>query len=128
VGAVLHKRLPEHFLGLWLLFNGALGLRWVALGVTVAAAVAAAAAAALAFVGNRSEESPAVPTRESSPDPGLPPAGYCPSNDRPGSHSDLAIWRHVPGSGPTDPNQARLPTQLANTGFRLTARDRSCPW
>ena len=45
VGAVLHKRLPEHFLhglasvlfllfGLWLLFDGALGLRWVAIGVT----------------------------------------------------------------------------------------------
>ena len=45
VGAVLHKRLPAHFLhgmasvlfllfGLWLLFDGALGLRWVALGVT----------------------------------------------------------------------------------------------
>ena len=43
VGAVLHKRLPERFLhglasvlfllfGLWLLFDGALGLRWVALG------------------------------------------------------------------------------------------------
>ena len=45
VGAVLHKRLPERFLhslasvlflvfGLWLLFDGALGLRWVAVGVT----------------------------------------------------------------------------------------------
>ncbi|MDT7766382.1 MAG: Ca2+/H+ antiporter, family [Mycobacterium sp.] len=60
VGAVLHKRLPEHFLhglarvlfllfGLWLLLDGAIGLRSVAL--------------------------------ESSPDPGGPPAGYCPSND-----------------------------------------------
>ena len=56
VGAVLHKRLPEHFLhglasvlfllfGLWLLFDGALGLRWVAVGVTGAVAVVAATAA-----------------------------------------------------------------------------------
>ena len=48
VGAVLHKRLPEHFLhgmaivlfllfGLWLLIDGALGLRWVAVGVTATA-------------------------------------------------------------------------------------------
>jgi O-antigen ligase len=47
VGAVLHKRLPEHFLhgmasvlfllfGLWLLFDGGIGLRWVAVGVTAA--------------------------------------------------------------------------------------------
>jgi Ca2+/H+ antiporter, TMEM165/GDT1 family len=90
VGAVLHKRLPEHFLhvlasvlfllfGLWLLFDGALGLRWVALGVTVAVAVAAAAA--VAFLRARGEDSRAVPTLESSPDPGGPPAGYCPSND-----------------------------------------------
>ncbi len=61
VGAVLHKRLPEHFLhglasvlfllfGLWLLFDGALGLRWVAVGVTAAVAVAAATAAAAAVV------------------------------------------------------------------------------
>ena len=61
VGALLHKRLPEHFLhgmasvlfllfGLWLLFDGALGLRWVAVGVTAAAAVATATTAAVAFV------------------------------------------------------------------------------
>jgi putative Ca2+/H+ antiporter (TMEM165/GDT1 family) len=59
VGAVLHKRLPEHFLhglasvlfllfGLWLLFEGALGLQWVALGATTA--VAATTAAAVVFV------------------------------------------------------------------------------
>ena len=57
VGAVLHKRLPEHFLhglasvlfllfGLWLLFDGALGLRWVALAVTATVAMAVATAAA----------------------------------------------------------------------------------
>jgi hypothetical protein len=92
VGAVLHMRLPEHFLhglasvlfllfGLWLLFDGALGLRWVALGVTGAVTVAAATAAAVAFFHNRREDSRTVPTLESSPDPGGPPAGYCPSND-----------------------------------------------
>jgi hypothetical protein len=61
VGAVLHKRLPEHFLhgpatvlflhfGRWLLFEGALGLQWVALGATTAVAVAATTAAAVVFV------------------------------------------------------------------------------
>ncbi|HEX2286946.1 MAG TPA: TMEM165/GDT1 family protein [Mycobacterium sp.] len=56
VGALLHTRLPEHFLhrlasvlfllfGLWLLFDGALGLRWVALAVTGWVTVAAIAVA-----------------------------------------------------------------------------------
>jgi hypothetical protein len=92
VGAVLHTRWPEHFLhglasvlfllfGLWLLFDGALGLRWVALGATTALAVAATTAAAVAFVRNRHEHSLAPPPLESSPDPGGPPAGYCHSND-----------------------------------------------
>jgi hypothetical protein len=89
---VLHKRLPEHFLhgmasvlfllfGLWLLFDGGLGLRWVAVGATAAVAVATAAAAAAAFVRSRREHPPALPPLESSPDPGGPPAGYCRSND-----------------------------------------------
>jgi hypothetical protein len=89
VGAVLHKRLPERFLhaiasvlfllfGLWLLFDGALGLRWVALG-TVAAAAVTAAAAALAR--RRREHSLKPPPLESSSEPGGPPAGYCRSND-----------------------------------------------
>ena len=92
VGAVLHKRLPEHFLhgmasvlfllfGLWLLFDGALGLRWVALGVTAAVAVATATAAVVAVVRSRREHPLALPPLESSPDPGGPPAGYCRSND-----------------------------------------------
>jgi hypothetical protein len=92
VGAVLHKRLPEHFLhgmasvlfllfGLWLLFDGGLGLRWVAVGITAAVAVATAAAAAAAFVRSRREHPPALLPLESSPDPGGPPAGYCRSND-----------------------------------------------
>ena len=74
VGALLHKRLPEHFLqgvasvlfllfGLWLLFDGALGLRWVALGVTAAVAVATAAVAVavVAFVRGRREHPLAAP-------------------------------------------------------------------
>jgi Ca2+/H+ antiporter, TMEM165/GDT1 family len=90
VGAVLHKRLPEHFLhgmasvlfllfGLWLLFDGGLGLRWVAVGVIAAVAVATAAAAAV--VRKRREHPQALPPLESSPDQSGPPAGYCPSND-----------------------------------------------
>jgi Ca2+/H+ antiporter, TMEM165/GDT1 family len=90
VGAALHKRLPERFLhglasvlfllfGLWLLFAEALGLRWVALGVTATVAVAVATATVL--VCNRREHSLALPPLESSPNPGRPPAGYCRSND-----------------------------------------------
>lgn len=55
-GALLHKRLPERFLhvlasvlfamfGLWMLFDGALGLRWLALATTGAVAVTAVVAA-----------------------------------------------------------------------------------
>jgi hypothetical protein len=90
VGAALHKRLPERFLhglacvlfllfGLWLLFGEALGLRWIALGVTATVAVAVATATVL--VCNRREHSLALPPLESSPNPGRPPAGYCRSND-----------------------------------------------
>jgi hypothetical protein len=56
VGALLHRRLPERFLhsmasilfllfGLWLLFDAALGWRWVAIGVTASVGIVAAAAA-----------------------------------------------------------------------------------
>jgi len=92
VGAVLHKRLPEHFLhglasvlfllfGLWLLLDGALGLLWVAVGVTGAVAVVATTAAAVTLVRNRREHSLALPPLESSRDRGESPAGYCRSND-----------------------------------------------
>jgi putative Ca2+/H+ antiporter (TMEM165/GDT1 family) len=92
VGALLHKRLPGGFLhgmasvmfllfGLWLLFDGALGHRWVALGVTAAVAVATATAAVVAYVGSRREHPLGLPPLESSPGLGGPPAGYCRSND-----------------------------------------------
>ena len=79
VGAVLHKRLPEHFLhglasvlfllfGLWLLLDGALGLRWVAISATVA--VATATAAAVAIVRSRREHPVALRPLESPPDLG----------------------------------------------------------
>jgi hypothetical protein len=55
-GALLHRRLPERLLhelasvlfvlfGLWLLFDTALGWRWVAVAATASAAVLAAAVA-----------------------------------------------------------------------------------
>ena len=49
-----HINVPPWF-GLWLLFDGGLGHRWVAVGVTAAVAVATAAATAAAFVRNRRE-------------------------------------------------------------------------
>ena len=77
VGAVLHRRLPERFLhamasvlfllfGMWLLLDGALGLTWIAVGVTAAIAVSAATAAAVALVRNRREHSLTPPPLESS--------------------------------------------------------------
>jgi len=55
-GLLLHQRLPEHLLhvlasllflefGLWMLFDNALGWRWVAIAVTAAVALAAIASA-----------------------------------------------------------------------------------
>jgi Ca2+/H+ antiporter, TMEM165/GDT1 family len=92
VGAVLHKRLPTHFLhglasvlfllfGLWLLFDGALGIRWVAIAVAGMVAVASATVAAVAIIRNRREHPLALAPLESSPEPGERPAGYCRSND-----------------------------------------------
>jgi hypothetical protein len=95
VGAVMHKRLPERFLhalasvlfllfGLWLLLDGALGLKWVAIGVTGAAGLAAATAAALTLVRHRRERWLALPPLEPSPEPQGPEAGeagYCRPND-----------------------------------------------
>ena len=77
VGAVLHKRLPEGLLhglasvlfllfGLWLLLDGALGLRWLGVGATAAVAVVAATAATTALIRNRRSRSLALPPLESS--------------------------------------------------------------
>lgn len=60
VGILLHRRLPEGLLhvlasllfllfGLWMLFDGALGLRWVAVAVTAATALAAGIVAAMRY-------------------------------------------------------------------------------
>jgi putative Ca2+/H+ antiporter (TMEM165/GDT1 family) len=64
MASALHRRLPTRFLhllasvlfllfGLWLLFDAALGLRPVAIGVTAAAAVAAPLAAVIATMRSR---------------------------------------------------------------------------
>jgi Ca2+/H+ antiporter, TMEM165/GDT1 family len=52
--------------GLWLLLDGALGLRWLAAGVTAAVGVVAATAATTALIRNRRTRSLALPPLESS--------------------------------------------------------------
>lgn len=63
-GRLLHRRLPERFLhasagllfllfGLWMLFDGALGWRWVALASVVAVVLVAAVVATLRFTHRR---------------------------------------------------------------------------
>jgi putative Ca2+/H+ antiporter (TMEM165/GDT1 family) len=92
VGAVLHKRLPEHFLhglasvlfllfGIWLLLDTAIGLRWIALCVTGAVAVAAATTAAVALVRSRRQHFLTPAPREPSSGPNDSSAGYCRSNE-----------------------------------------------
>lgn len=77
LGALLHKRLPEHFLhgmasvlfllfGLWLLFDSALGLRWVAVALTGSVAAAALLAAVAGFTRRRAEHRQASSPLESS--------------------------------------------------------------
>jgi putative Ca2+/H+ antiporter (TMEM165/GDT1 family) len=67
VGSVLHKRLPERFLhqlasvlfllfGLWMLLEGALGWRWVAIGATGSAAAAAVVLATIAMLRRRTSD------------------------------------------------------------------------
>jgi Ca2+/H+ antiporter, TMEM165/GDT1 family len=78
VGVLLHKRLPEGFLhglagvlflvfGLWMLFDAALGWRWVAVGVTGTVAAAAATAAGVRLVRSRRARPTALLPLESSP-------------------------------------------------------------
>lgn len=77
VGALLHKRLPAGFLhglasvlfalfGLWLLFDGALGWRVVALAVTGGVAAAAVITAAVRLKRSRRAHPLALPPLESS--------------------------------------------------------------
>ncbi len=76
-GALLHKRLPRGFLhslasvlflvfGLWLLFDGALGLRWVAVGVAGSVVVAVGTVALVRFVRGRNA-APPTPASLNSP-------------------------------------------------------------
>ncbi len=79
-GALLHKRLPERMLhrmaavlfllfGLWMLFDGAIGLRWLAIAATGSVA---AVAVTVSVVGLRRARRAAASTeepRESSPKP-----------------------------------------------------------
>jgi Ca2+/H+ antiporter, TMEM165/GDT1 family len=92
LGALLHKRLSERFLhgmasalfllfGLWLLFDSALGLRWVAVALTGSVAAAALLAAVVTLSRKRAEHPFAsVPLEPSSESPGST-AGYCRPND-----------------------------------------------
>jgi putative Ca2+/H+ antiporter (TMEM165/GDT1 family) len=92
VGAVLHRRSPEHFLhdlatvlfllfGLWLLFDSALGLPWLAAAATGAVATAAATAAAIRFVRIRRSHTLTPPRRVSRDMSRRSTSGYCRSND-----------------------------------------------
>ncbi|MGE2735728.1 TMEM165/GDT1 family protein [Mycolicibacterium vaccae] len=76
-GALLHKRLPERFLhglasvlfllfGLFLLFDTALGLPWVAIGVTAATAATATAVTLVTWVRQRRIASPSQPDQDGS--------------------------------------------------------------
>lgn len=92
VGAVLHKRLPERFLhglasvlfllfGLWLLFDSALGWRWVALGVTGGVAGAALTVAIVQLGKYRRTRTPTLPPDERPPESSRAPRGYRQSGD-----------------------------------------------
>ena len=85
-GTLLHKRLPERFLhasasvlfllfGLFLFFDGGLGLPWVAVAVTATTAVAAVAAAVVAWRRSRRRAGPS-PDQEPAPDPARHATGY----------------------------------------------------
>jgi putative Ca2+/H+ antiporter (TMEM165/GDT1 family) len=77
VGAMLHKKLPEGLLhglasvlfllvGLWMLFDAALGWRAVALAATLGTALCIAAVAAVRFRRARRTSAPQTPDRDSS--------------------------------------------------------------
>jgi putative Ca2+/H+ antiporter (TMEM165/GDT1 family) len=79
VGRLLHRRLPERFLhemaavlfllfGLWLLFDNALRLPWVAVVATAGVAGAVVIAAVIRYASGRRAAVADAPVRESSPD------------------------------------------------------------
>ncbi|MCV7153877.1 TMEM165/GDT1 family protein [Mycolicibacterium pyrenivorans] len=85
-GMLLHKRLPERFLhasasvlfllfGLFLFFDGGLGLRWVAVAVTATTAAAAAAAAVVAWRRSRRRPGPSA-DHEPAPNAARHATGY----------------------------------------------------
>jgi Ca2+/H+ antiporter, TMEM165/GDT1 family len=87
VGAYLHRRLPERFLhvmasvlfllfGLWLLFDNALGWRWVAVASTATVAMSAITAAVVALVRIRRGHGAEAEQLESSPESTTIQAGY----------------------------------------------------
>ncbi|OBK29565.1 hypothetical protein A5634_18220 [Mycobacterium asiaticum] len=74
-GLLLHQRLPEQLLhmlasllfllfGLWMLFDGALGWRWVAVGVTAAVGMAAATAIAAQTLQRRRKAAARAPSSD----------------------------------------------------------------
>jgi hypothetical protein len=67
--------------GLWLLFDSALGLRWLAAAVTGAVATAAVIAAAIRFVRNRRSHTSAPVPLGSQNVSSRSTSGYCQSND-----------------------------------------------
>lgn len=78
-GALLHTRLPERFLhglasvlfllfGLWMLFDGALGWRWVAVAVTSGVAVTAVGAAVYRLLRKPPSAADPLPLLEASPE------------------------------------------------------------
>ena len=140
VGAVLHKRLPEHFLhglasvlfllfGLWLLLDGALGLLWVAVGVT------ARGCSGRNNCGRGRPSSGTVASirwrcrrlnrRRIAAGLRLATVGQTTDHVRPATALSGVTWR---GAGRWGVVPTSFPTQLANTGFRFATRDRSCPW
>ena len=92
VGRLLHRRLPGRLLhvmasvlfllyGLWLLFDNALGWRWVAVAATTTVAVSDIAAAVVAFVRSRRVHGDEAELLKSSPDSTIGQAGYRRSTD-----------------------------------------------
>lgn len=92
VGVLMHRRLPERFLhrlasvlfllfGLWLFFDNALGLPWVAVATTTIVALSAIGVTVVGVVRRRRGRRDAPAALDSSPESVANPAGYRPPND-----------------------------------------------